>query len=336
MQAPAQNCRSFGARKITPDRAICALMSGVGRVRYRSAACDSARWERFSLRPGDIIISTPAKSGTTWMQMICALLIFQRTTFYRPLDLMSPWLDMQTRDIDDVTADLEEQQHRRFIKTHTPFDGLPDEANVTYICVGRDPRDVALSWANHEDNSDLNAFLGAREKAVGLDDLAELYENWTPPSIAPDDTRGRFWAWVEDTPPLELAASSLTLTMHHLRTFWEVRDRPNIILVHYADLQQNLEGEIRRLAERLGIALVEDRVSELVAAARFDAMRARADELAPGTAQGIWQNNRQFFRAGQTGQWQALLDDEKRRRYDARVRQLAAPELIEWAHHGRR
>ena len=100
-------------------------VAGAARVRYRSTVLDSNRWQRFSARAGDIIISTPAKSGTTWMQMICALLIFQRTTFDRSLDLISPCLDMQTRDIGDVIADLEAQQHRRFIKTHTPLDGLP-------------------------------------------------------------------------------------------------------------------------------------------------------------------------------------------------------------------
>jgi aryl sulfotransferase len=45
-------------------------------VRYQSFLTDSSRWDGFSFRPGDIIISTPAKCGTTWTQMICALLIF--------------------------------------------------------------------------------------------------------------------------------------------------------------------------------------------------------------------------------------------------------------------
>ena len=47
------------------------------RVRYGGVFWDSARWEGLELRPGDIIVATPAKSGTTWTQMICALLIFQ-------------------------------------------------------------------------------------------------------------------------------------------------------------------------------------------------------------------------------------------------------------------
>ena len=46
-------------------------------IRYRSDEEDSGRWSGFPFRDGDIVISTRSKSGTTWMQMICALLIFQ-------------------------------------------------------------------------------------------------------------------------------------------------------------------------------------------------------------------------------------------------------------------
>ena len=42
-------------------------------IRYRNLVFDSARWEGFTFRGDDIVISTPAKCGTTWTQMICAL-----------------------------------------------------------------------------------------------------------------------------------------------------------------------------------------------------------------------------------------------------------------------
>src|SRR5260221_12941970 len=61
-------------------------------VRYQSLIADSARWEGFALREGDIIISTPPKCGTTWVQMICALLIFQTPDLPKPIDQISPWL----------------------------------------------------------------------------------------------------------------------------------------------------------------------------------------------------------------------------------------------------
>ena len=287
------------------------------------------RWQTFSARAGDIIISSPPKCGTTWMQMICALLIFQRTTFERPLDLMSPWLEMETRDIGVVMANLDAQPHRRFIKSHTPLDGLPFDEAVTYICVGRDPRDVAISLAAHVDNLDLEVLFTARDSAVGNADLAEVFRDWKP---APTDPVERFWRWVDEPNRGELAKDSLAWTMHHLVTFWEAREQPNIVLVHYADLQRDLEGEMRRLAHRLDIDIDDDRLAALAVAAGFDTMRERADELAPNASEGILQNNRAFFRSGRSGQWHQLLDDDGCRRYAERVTQLAPTELIEWTH----
>src|SRR5689334_14462441 len=144
------------------------------RTRYRSIVADSARWDGFAFRPGDIVISTPPKCGTTWTQMLCGLLIFDGPTFPAPLGDISPWLDKSTRPLAAVTAALAAQTHRRFIKTHTPLDGLPRHADVTYLVVGRDPRDVAISFEHHAANMDYERFLALRAAAVGNADLAEL------------------------------------------------------------------------------------------------------------------------------------------------------------------
>src|SRR5215467_3851293 len=144
------------------------------RIGYQTVFADSGRWDGFVFRPDDIVISTPAKCGTTWLQMICALEIFQITQFDRPLDCISPWLDVLMRPLNEVLADLEAQTHRRFIKTHTPLDGLPVGEGVTYICASRDPRDVAVSWDSHISNINPSTFLALREDAVGPVDLDEL------------------------------------------------------------------------------------------------------------------------------------------------------------------
>jgi hypothetical protein len=118
-------------------------------------------------RPGDIVISTPAKCGTTWLQMICALEIFKSAAFGRPLDQVSPWLDVLLRPLTAVLADLEAQAHRRFIKTHTPLDGLPFDDRVTYLCASRDPRDVAVSLDSHASNGATSSHHNSAEPAPG-------------------------------------------------------------------------------------------------------------------------------------------------------------------------
>src|SRR5262249_20068197 len=121
-------------------------------VRYRSEDEDSGRWLAFPFRPGDIVISTRSKSGTTWMQMICALLIFQTADLPAPLPRLSPWLDWVITRQQQVYEQLAAQRHRRFIKTHTPLDGLPIVADVSYLVVARHPLDMAVSLYHQGNN----------------------------------------------------------------------------------------------------------------------------------------------------------------------------------------
>jgi aryl sulfotransferase len=298
--------------------------------RYQATVYDSNRWDGFELRPGDIIISTPPKCGTTWTQMICALLILQEPELPLPLDTLSPWIDMVSRSRIEVFADLEVQTHRRFIKTHTPLDGIPNDPTVTYICVGRDPRDVALSMDRHIDNMDFVAFLGAREQAAAIDgiELGPL-----PPRVPrPDGERDRFWRWVDDETPSTQVGSSLRRTVEHLQTFWDVADDLDVVYLHYDDLQADLEGQMRRLAARLGIDVDEHRWSSLVKAATFESMRTRADATVPAGGPDHWVDPAAFFSRGTSGQWRDVLDDADLARYAALVRPLASDTLVEWVH----
>ena len=303
--------------------------------RYRSIVIDSQRWDGFEFRDDDIVISTPPKCGTTWMQMLCALLIFQTPDLPGRLTEFSPWLDIQTEVRDDVLATLEAQQHRRFIKTHTPLDGIPFDERVTYISVGRDPRDVAVSWDNHFQNMNLSVFLQARAAAVGIDDIEEVMPDGPP--IPAADPRDRFWQWIDDEAASVGGLTGLAGTLQHLSTFWAARREPNVALFHYADLQADLEGEFRALAAVLGIEVPEDKVPALVAAARFDSMRSRASELAPQVkVEGFWNDDYRFFHVGESGQWQQFMGPEDTERYENRLRQLASPDLIAWVHAGKK
>ena len=299
------------------------------RARYRNFVFDSARWDGFDFRPDDIVISTPAKCGTTWMQMLCALLVFRTPDLPGPLASLSPWLDMQLRPLDEVQADLAAQTHRRFIKTHTPLDGVPFDARVTYIGVFRDPRDVALSWDNHMANMDFDRFVGIRLAAVGADDLEEIGAT-EPPPPPPEDPVDRFWQWMEGDMHGN-GVSGLGGLVQHAAGFWSRRDEPNVHLFHYSDLRNDLAGQMTRLA---GALEVDPPGDDLVAGARFEAMKARADELAPNTDAAIWHDNRRFFDRARSGDWRVLLDEEGERRYEKAIGAMAPHDLVGWLHGG--
>ncbi len=91
---------------------------------YQSVVMDSTRWDRFAPRSDDIVITTSYKAGTTWMQAICAALVFQAPEPPVAQDQLSPWLDALFAPIDDVLDLLEGLENRRYVKTHLPLDAL--------------------------------------------------------------------------------------------------------------------------------------------------------------------------------------------------------------------
>lgn len=300
--------------------------------RYHHVVYDSARWAGFTFRSGDVVVSTPPKCGTTWMQTLCAMLVLDTVEFDRPLAEISPWLDMMTNDLDAVVLGLTAQEHRRVIKTHTPLDGLPVDPRVTYLCVGRDPRDVALSFEHHMANLDMEVFMAARAAAVGLDDLAEL---GPPPAPPPTDAAERFRLWANAEPgSSSFMGPSLSEILHHLATFWDRRTSPNISMFHYSDLLADLPRELRRLSDVLGIDVSDERLARYAAAGTFESMKHRADDLVPDGGNRIWRSNQDFFHRGRHGEGRDLLDDDALRLYADRVAELVPADLANWVHNG--
>ena len=286
---------------------------------------DSGRWANFLPRDSDIIISTPYKAGTTWIQRICALLIFQSVELDKPMSRISPWLDQLVYPIEDVIDRYEAQTHRRFVKTHTPLSGLPYFPNVTYLVCGRDPRDIFISMENHYASIDMPKF---------LDILARNNDAVDPPPSLPDDVNERFELWLTcESFPWELDGFPFWSVFHHLQSFWLYRGLPNIHFIHYADLQADLAAEMRRIASILEIETDDNKWPDLVKAATFSEMKQRYEEMAPNMDQAIWHDGSKFFNKGTSGQWHEILSAESVVLYDAAKQEKLEPSLAEWIDH---
>ena len=288
-------------------------------VRYQSYEEDSARWSGFPFRDGDIVISTRSKHGTTWMQMICALLVFPTTELPTKLGELSPWMDWLITRRDDVWALLAAQQHRRVIKTHTPLDGIPLDPRVSYLVVARHPLDAAISLYHQSNNLD----------RVLLRELTDQPAVPSPPVRPPLDEWLRDWIDRVCTPSEDL--DSLPGVMWHLSDAWNPRHEPNILLVHYEDLSADLETEMRRIAHWLAITVPETTWPRLVDAARFEQMQARAEQLVPDTVGVIIDPDRFFLRGTSAARFE-VLSTEDLHRYRDRAAQLAPTDLLRWLH----
>ncbi|WP_436793899.1 sulfotransferase domain-containing protein [Actinospongicola halichondriae] len=299
---------------------------------YRGFIADSARWAGFEHRDDDIVIATPAKSGTTWMQNIVGMLVLGTPDLGRPITEISPWLDMLTRPLDEVVAMLEAQEHRRFIKTHTPLDGLPFDERVTYISVLRHPLQVALSDVDHGRNADRDVMIPLRGEVAGFDDLADL----PPPPERSDDPRERMQQWLDDPTDYGSPGGTVSLAqlLTHARTYWDARDRPNVHLFHYSDLRRDLAGQMRRVAEVLAVPIPDD-FETFVEAATFDRMKAAADRTAPDAEFGTWKSNSDFFRSPEDRTWDFLTEDDLAH-FESRLLELAGPDLAAFMCNGER
>jgi len=295
--------------------------------RYETPLWDSARWSGFIPRDGDIVVCTSYKAGTTWTQMLCAVLIHQTPRLPAPLAQLSRWLDMKITPVADVLAGFEAQGHRRVIKTHTPLDGIPYFENVSYVYCGRDPRDIFMSMQHHMSNIDM-------ERVAGI--LASQgLEVAPPPGEIPTDINARFAFWLtHGTFPWEQDGAPYWSPLHHVQTFWRYRHLPNIHFHHFADLKKDLEGQMRRLAAFLEIEVEEGKWPELVRAATFDQMKANADRIAPEADHRIWKSTESFFNKGENEQWRAALSTQSIELYHQVTRQRYDPSMLEWMEDG--
>jgi len=300
-----------------------------GLRRYQGFMADSGRWERFVFRPDDVVISTPSKCGTTWMQTIVGMLLLGRVRLGAPISTISPWLDMLVRTEEEVFALLDRQSHRRFIKTHTPLDGIPLHEDVTYIAVVRHPLDVALSDRDHAANMDTERAIGLRLAASGEpEDLA-------PRADRPDEVATYLrWFIDNDEPPSGSGPNGLEDYCQQIRTYWDAREAPNVHLFHYADLWADRDTEMRRVAQALGVTVDEETWPAYVAAAGLESMRERASDTAPEAHLNLWQSDRDFFRSGGTRAWAQLLSPDEVAHFHRRVEALAG-DAAAWALHGR-
>lgn len=291
---------------------------------YRSYFTDSTRWERYEPRPGDIVISTAPKVGTTWTQRIVSVLVFQSTRLPAPLMEVSPWLDCAFLPFDDILRALDEQRHRRFIKTHLPLDALPFHPEVSYLVVGRDPGDAALSAHNHA--------LGMSRKADLLPPGATGEDVHTPvmPAI-PEDIREHWRRYFTRSAfPWETNGWPFNSPTHHLASWWEQRAASNVLFLHYQDMLDDLDREMRRVSAFLGVEVDESRWPELRGACGFADMRAKRDNVfSPGAIANAVAGF-DFFHRARSRQWPAEIDTpEDRALHDAAMRPLPA-DLRAW------
>ncbi len=297
---------------------------------YRVAIMDSHRWDNFVPRRDDIVIATYPKCGTTWTQRIVDLLVFQNPE-PRPVVLTSPWLDATIfAPIEQNLEQLEQQTHRRFIKTHMPFDSVPIHEGVRYIHVARGGIDACWSMHNH--------MIGFRPEM--LQRMAEVVAQ--DPRLkprganTPEDPREHYLRWIADAEAAVTEGFGIDLPFFEFEnTYWRERRRENVLFVHYNDMKADLGGEMRRIAGFLGIDVPKDVMPALVRAATFESMKKDGDALVP-IAQMAWDKGAdRFLNKGTNDRWKDVLTKADVARYEALAASKWTKSVESWVRQGR-
>jgi aryl sulfotransferase len=271
---------------------------------------ESARWNGFPFRDGDVVVATYAKVGTTWMQQIVWQLIHGGPPGVDGL-AGAPWLDMRIIPFQSIMELYEAQTHRRSIKTHLPLDALVFSPRAKYIVVGRDARDMVWSAYNHQQSytdEELTLLNGPPGRPGAL---VSRYNR---------DIRDYYLHFLEHD---ELPGFGFVPFWQHVQGWWNARRLPNVLLVHYADLKADLPGEIRRIAKFLAIEIDEATFPAIVEHCGFDYMRAGA-------------NNHPNFHKGVNGRWKDVLSPAETARCDEVAARNLSPDCAHWLATGER
>ncbi|MGI9265019.1 MAG: sulfotransferase domain-containing protein, partial [Gammaproteobacteria bacterium] len=261
-----------------------------------------------------IVVATYAKSGTTWLQQILAQLIFNGEPDLAVAD-MSPWIDLRLPPRQVKLPEVEAQKHRRFVKTHLPVDALVYSPKAKYLYVGRDGRDVVWSFYNHHCalTDDLYDALNA-EGGPGIEplrppdkDIFEYFHHWLETDGYP------IWSFWEN-----------------IATWWEIRRLPNLMLLHFSTLKDDLPGQIRQIAAFLEIPIDERKFDDILKHCSFDYMKENAEQTVPLGGAPFQGGAKRFIHKGTNGRWRETLGADDCDKYENIALEKLGPECAHW------
>ena len=191
-------------------------------------------------RDGDIVVSVPVKSGTTWTMNIVHQLRLGGDPDLQDIYVEVPWLELVpspgvTREQRLATFAALPRDRRRVFKTHSPPGLLPYQKpgggrkDVRYVVVARNPDEAIAS---------MHPFAHAHTHAWF--DLWKLpREMFCKPSFA---------TFYEDV-ARDLFPPAL---FGFVAAWWALRHAKNVLLLHFSDMKADHEGSVRRIARFLG------------------------------------------------------------------------------------
>eukprot|EP00041_Stephanoeca_diplocostata_P005644 m.65507 g.65507 ORF g.65507 m.65507 type:complete len:357 (-) comp15922_c0_seq1:68-1138(-) len=185
-------------------------------------------WGQYTPKPGDIIVSTPSKSGTTAVLHMCHQLRVDGAppTFMSQSEVIRwPELEYKLGLWDDIN--FPDELMPRIFKSHLEYDGLPENTKATKkIYMTRHPYDKLLSTCHF-----FPQILGLKYNDIAPKKLVHL-----------------------------LLAIGLRNTIKDLAQWWQHRHDSDVLFCFFDELVENREQLIQRVASFMDIPTSDELV----------------------------------------------------------------------------
>ncbi len=116
----------------------------------------------------------------------------------------------------------------------------------------------------------------------------------------------------------------------NVRSWWALKELPNVHLLHFANLKADMPGEIRTLAEFLDVEINETKWDDILLHCSFDYMKANATKSVP-LGGAFWDGGATtFIHKGVNGRWRDRLDKDQSQAYEQRAAAELGDDCATW------
>lgn len=255
----------------------------------------------FQARPTDVLITTPPKAGTTWMQQILHQLRTGGDTTFTSIDEVVPWLEIQRdgRSWQEILQYFETLAEPRIFKTHCTAEQTPGIGTAKIILTSRDPRDCCVSFYHH---------------IMNMTDEARANKQMPVPESF--DQHVAMW--------LEYAA-----WYRNVKSWWPYYDNTNVLWLRYQDLKSDITLSIDQIINFLKWHVTDEQKQKVLEYSSFDWMKANDEKFSsqgPGKTQ-VFKAGK-FIRQGKVGKFQDLMTAEQEQRILKKAKILLEPACL--------
>ena len=257
----------------------------------------------FQPRSSDVLIATPPKAGTTWMQQILHQMRTRGDDTFNNIFEAVPWLEFPRPDlaIEHQLAGYEQISEPRVFKTHCTFEQTPGVDTVRIVLSSRDPRDCCISFYHH-----LRGLTDEMKQVRGMppaDDFDVFFERWLD-----------FAAW-----------------FRNIQSWWPHNDRANVLWLRYEDMKRDLPGTVDKLSGFLGWPLNDEQKAKVIEHSSFVWMKENAQRFTTmaGSKKPHFKPGA-FIRKGVVGDYKTQLSVEQEARILAKAREMLTEECLQF------